>query len=446
MVSETRLDRLAIIRGRVNLALQATEQLAPIGASELFDELSAAVEELDAAADALMEADRDIAREHQRYRDLFDLAPDGYLVSDVEGVVLEANLAASIMLRVAHQELIGKPLAVYLGDGDAGGLHRLLDAAADDRQRRALDWEAVIRPRSGHRLHVWIRVQADRGDGGRPSALRILIRDISERVRAADLERRDRSRLQSHAERLEALEQVKADLLRLVSHELGTPVAVIRGYVSMMADGSLGEVGDRVKAVLPILTRRCDEMARLVEQMLEITRLQEARPQLARRRVDLGEIVADAVTQMMPQAEMSGRRLALIRPSGPIPVFADPARVDTILSNLMGNALKYSGEGSEVICEVLLDGGSALAVVRDHGPGIAGDQLGRLFTKFGRVVTPETSHIRGTGLGLYLSRELARLLGGDIRAQSVEGVGSSFTLSLPVAPTLVPGGEPAGAE
>jgi signal transduction histidine kinase len=115
-----------------------------------------------------------------------------------------------------------------------------------------------------------------------------------------------------------------------------------------------------------------------------------------------------------------------------IPVLIDVDRIATVIGNLLTNAIKYSPAGGPVTLRVSTDDHVAKISVTDTGVGIAEDRFDRLFTRFGRIVTPETSHIPGTGLGLYLSRELARLHGGDITATSVPGKGSTFVLAVPL--------------
>jgi two-component system sensor histidine kinase SenX3 len=114
-------------------------------------------------------------------------------------------------------------------------------------------------------------------------------------------------------------------------------------------------------------------------------------------------------------------------------VRADATRLATAIKNLIDNAIKYSPGGADVECRVWAAGGRATVTVRDHGLGIAAEDMDVLFTRFGRIVTAENSHILGTGLGLHLARELMRMQGGDITAISTPGEGSTFTLWLPLA-------------
>ena len=121
-------------------------------------------------------------------------------------------------------------------------------------------------------------------------------------------------------------------------------------------------------------------------------------------------------------------------PERRVQVKVDVDRTKTIIANLLSNAIKYSPEGGVVTCQVRSRAGVARVSVSDEGLGIPRNGLPTLFTRFGRVITPETEHLKGTGLGLFLGRQLARMQGGDITVASIEGQGSTFTLQLPAAP------------
>jgi signal transduction histidine kinase len=172
-------------------------------------------------------------------------------------------------------------------------------------------------------------------------------------------------------------------------------------------------------------------MNELIEQMVETARMEEGRLQLTPVRVDLREVVEQVVSGLRP---LAGDRhdLVLELPLEQVPVFVDTGVVTTILGNVLDNAMKYSPGGGEVLCTVARLDAHAAVNVSDRGIGISRREMPRLFTRFGRVVTPETSAIAGTGLGLYLSRELARRMGGELIAAPRPGGGSVFTLTLPL--------------
>jgi signal transduction histidine kinase len=180
-----------------------------------------------------------------------------------------------------------------------------------------------------------------------------------------------------------------------------------------------------------VLDQKVTEMNTLVNEMLDTARLEESRLTLHLSSVDLGELMQRAVDAVTP---LASRRHEIIysRPRRPVSVVADPVRAGIIVTNLLQNAVKYSPRGGVVQCFVTDDEGYGLVSVWDQGLGIASEDLPRLFSRFGRLVTRENSHIPGTGLGLYLARELARLHGGDIVVRSAAGSGSCFTLTLPV--------------
>jgi len=244
------------------------------------------------------------------------------------------------------------------------------------------------------------------------------------------LERYVRER--EHGERMATLERVKSQFLNVASHELRGPLGVVSGYVSMVQDGSFGDLSSvDMRRVAPVIAQKVTEMNTLVNEMLDTARLEESRLTLQLTTIDLGELVQRAVDAVTPLASPR-HEVLYTRPRQPLRVIADEVRSVIVVTNLIQNAVKYSPRGGVVQCFVTEDDGFALVSVWDQGLGIASEDLPRLFSRFGRLVTRENSHIAGTGLGLYLARELARLHGGDITVRSASGAGSCFTLTLPI--------------
>ncbi|MEP7104600.1 MAG: HAMP domain-containing sensor histidine kinase [Chloroflexota bacterium] len=232
-------------------------------------------------------------------------------------------------------------------------------------------------------------------------------------------------------ERIAALERTKTEFLNLASHELRGPITLIRGYLSMLAGGSLGAVSPELNRVLPALQVKADEMNSLIEQMIEAARLEEGRLELHPVDTDLRDLAQKAVEMIQPLTD-GNHAISVDTPSEEVRAIVDPERVGTILGNLLSNAIKYSPSGGAVRCTVARQGEMGIVQVTDEGVGIAPDEMATLFTRFGRITNRDTRHIGGTGLGLYLSRQLARMQGGDVTVTSTPGKGSTFSLAVPL--------------
>jgi len=242
----------------------------------------------------------------------------------------------------------------------------------------------------------------------------------------------DRARV---TERLAALEKTKSQFLNLASHELRSPLGVINGYLSMLEQGALGQLTESGVRAVEVLKTKALEMNLLVAQMLDAARLEDGRLALKRDRVDLRDVAGEALQVVRPLAA-AGHDLSLETPPRQVIVFGDVDRLTTIISNLLENAIKYSPEGGKIRCIVGAVEHTASVSVVDNGVGVAREDIPRLFKRFERIENRKTSHVAGTGLGLYLSRELARQHGGDIQVESGPDAGSTFTLSLPLAVPL----------
>jgi signal transduction histidine kinase len=182
---------------------------------------------------------------------------------------------------------------------------------------------------------------------------------------------------------------------------------------------------------MPVISAKVLEMNALIEQMIEAARLEDGALMLRPEDADLRDIVSVAIDSARPMVD-DKHEIRVKCPERPVRVRVDADRVKTIVANLISNAIKYSPNGGPIECELVNRGGIARVSVTDSGVGIAKEDLPILFTRFGRVSTSQTVHLPGTGLGLYLGRQLARLHGGEITVDSAPGRGSTFTLHLPV--------------
>jgi len=229
--------------------------------------------------------------------------------------------------------------------------------------------------------------------------------------------------------RIAALEKAKTEFLNIASHELRGPMTVIKGYLTMLAAGSLGDVPPRAASVLPLLIAKSDEVNSMLEQMIEASRLEDGKLALKKERSDIAELTDAAIEAMQPI--LSSHDFKFEKPLRPVWAEVDPDRYQIVVRNLITNALKYSPVGAPVTVRIKTKNGSCVLAVIDQGIGIAQDDQPKLFTRFGRIENKATSHTSGTGLGLWLSREIARMHDGDLTVDSEVGKGSTFMLEIP---------------
>jgi signal transduction histidine kinase len=267
---------------------------------------------------------------------------------------------------------------------------------------------------------------------GRVSHVLVLAEQTQEKLEARKRQQLEANRLRKKADQLASLEKAKSEFLRLASHELRGPAATLGGYLSMIEDESLGPIPQRLRPVLPMLRAKAAQINLLANEMVEAARLEDGRVQLKRKRVDLSQIVRRSVGAAETTATPRHRVRFDDRVGGALWVLGDALRLEIIITNLLDNAVKYSPKGGDVTAQLSRSGEIAVLKVRDQGIGIAAEDMNRLFVRFSRV--SNLTEVPGTGLGLYLARELARLHEGEIVAASIPGEGSEFVLSLPIEP------------
>lgn len=228
------------------------------------------------------------------------------------------------------------------------------------------------------------------------------------------------------------------EFLRMAAHELRAPLTVIAGYLSMISDGGLGEPPPRWKGPLEILSSKTWELNKIMDNLLEVSRFEGDNMTGGRKPVDLHSVIEDAVERAEPRASMVGGAIT-VEPGGvSITVMADGTQLGRIMDNLIINALNYTERPSQIAIAVSSEGGRAVVRVSDNGVGIALENAELIFEPFRRGFDPLVAHVPGTGLGLYISRQLAAAHGGTLLIEKSEvGKGSTFTLSLPIAPGTV---------
>ncbi len=392
-------------------------------------ETLAVIETVAASLGQMLARSQERGRSEELYRQqeiLLDSVADGICGVDRHGLVSFANPAAARLLGGMATSLTGKPVHELLhGSAPAGrecGEDCPLRRAAENHA--ALAGEGVLYRRDGACFPAEFFLTPIL-DQGRFSGSVLSFRDISQRS---------------------ALDRLKDEFISTVSHELRTPLTSIRGALGLLSSGILGEMNEKAANLLRIASTNSDRLVRLINDILDLERIQSGKEPLAFRPVQLAEIVGQAIDGMQPVAEAAG--VQLIHDTTQAEIAADPDRLLQVLTNLLSNAVKFSAPNS-TISVILRPGetGVTLSVI-DHGRGIPADKLEAIFGRFQQVDASDSRQKGGSGLGLAICRTIVQQHSGRIWAERNPVRGSTFRVFLPYKPEatgvigLLPGNEP----
>lgn len=257
-----------------------------------------------------------------------------------------------------------------------------------------------------------------------------IVSHLQQKLQTAD------SKLLMADQQLAQSNKLKDDFVSIVSHELHTPMTAIRSYAWMALHRSDMKFSQKLEKYLVRVLISTERMIHLVDDMLNISRIESGKIAINPESVDLIPLCRDIIDEVYySKSTDKSIQIVLLEPTLP-KVFADPEKLREVLLNIVGNAVKFSPPGRKITIGFLLDGKIVETYIKDEGAGIDREDLGRLFQKFGRLNNSYTavSTSGGTGLGLYISKNLINLMHGKIWAESPgEGKGATFTFSLPVA-------------
>ncbi|MCG0239204.1 MAG: ATP-binding protein [Firmicutes bacterium] len=238
------------------------------------------------------------------------------------------------------------------------------------------------------------------------------------------------------------IDRMKSEFIATVSHELRTPMTSVKGALGLLLAGAAGEVTPAQRELLTIALNNTDRLIRLINDVLDLSRIEAGRMELHRQPVQVAAAVRSALQELEVYRVQRQIEVATEIPPDLPPVYADPDRLGQVLVNLLGNAFKFSDPGGRVTVRARTEEGMVRVEVSDTGPGIPPEDLERIFERFYRVSGP-TSRKGGTGLGLAICRAIVQEHGGRIWAESRLGEGSTFIFTLPIA-QAPPGNQAAG--
>ncbi|HEX8391302.1 MAG TPA: ATP-binding protein [Longimicrobium sp.] len=349
---------------------------------------------------------RELQGSEARYRHLVENASDMIFEADAAGLIRYVNQTGADHLGMAAEQLRGLPYLLFVRPDAHGPLRRFY--LKQKRQRNPLSYKEfpAVGPDGAERwIGLSVRMTFDRQG---VSSVQAIARDITER---------------------RELERLKDEFIAVASHELRSPLTSIRAALNLLNGGLLESRPERARDTIALASRNADRLMHLVNEMLDLERLESGVEVLDRRPYALSEVLAQAAETVAAAAEAADV-LLIVRPTT-LTAFIDPDRMLRVLVNLLSNAIKFSPRGGCVWIGAETAGRDTLLSVRDQGRGIPAAQLKSVFGRFAQVRASDARDKGGTGLGLAICKSIVQQHGGEIWAESREGEGSTFRIRLP---------------
>ena len=363
-----------------------------------------------------------------RFRVLVESIRDyAVFMLDRDGRVATWNTGAALIKGYRREEIVGKSIELFYTreDREKGRPARLLAQAAKEGRIEDEGWRVR---KDGTRFWADVVITALRSDSGALIGFAKVTRDLTQRQQAED----ERRRLDMDRIRAEEALRIRDEFFSVASHELKTPLTALHLELYGMR-APIEKTGDeRLGGKLARASRSADRLSRLIEMLLDVSRIATGRLTLKLDRVDLREAMQQIAETMQGMAAQANCDFSFHPSPDAQPMVGnwDRLRIEQVVMNLLANAFKY-GAGRPVTLSLSREGEQAIVEVRDHRPGIPPGDLDRIFERFERATTLQNHG--GLGLGLYVSREIVQAHGGSIAGRTLPDGGACFTVRLPLA-------------
>lgn len=384
---------------------------------------------------------RSHVREHMRFRELLEAAPDAIIEVDQDGRIVLLNKVTEQLFGYSREELLGQTVEVLIPERARAGHHAHRNRYWNQPSTRPMGSGLKLegQRKDGSKFPVEISLSPVQFEEGfRVSAI---IRDVTERrlaeealravqvAHTAELSAKNRE-LASRNEEVERANRLKDEFLSGMSHELRTPLHTIIGFTELLEEELEGPLNEKQLRFIRHIHKDSQHLLALINDVLDLSKIESGRLELQRERFVLNDALEETVSSLRPRAEMKRIHIESRVPDS-LDIYADRLRFKQILYNLLNNAVKFTPEGGRVWVEVTVKPGYVATSVADTGMGIALDAQAAVFDRFYQVGQRQAGGQEGTGLGLAITQRLVQEHGGSIDLESEPGKGSRFTFTIP---------------
>ncbi|WP_045212217.1 PAS domain-containing sensor histidine kinase [Desulfonatronovibrio magnus] len=415
-VSDLRRQAKEIASKDYALKLEDITVLSPEDISRKLYELRVHQIELELQNEELRAVQAELEESRERYFDLYDLAPVGYCTISQQGLILEANLTAATLLGLARSFLAKKPLSQFIlkQDQDIYYLHHKKLFETGEPQ----ECELRLLKADGTTLWTHLRGSTVQAKDEEPSnRCRVVINDISKRKQID--------------EKLQRVLSEKDKLFSIIAHDLRSPMVGFVGIARLLANGITEWSPNKLQEVFSGMKNSAETLFLLLENLLEWSSLQCGKIELEPVEINLKDMVKNNTDLTQTMADQKSVALKIIVPES-FNIFADPHMLNTVLRNLISNAVKFSKTHGTVVIKATQSDDMVTVSVQDNGIGMDQQLIDKIFSTDHKTWHSGKSGGKGSGLGLILCREFVEKHGGQIWAESIPDQGSRFFITLPV--------------
>ncbi|MFB2773108.1 ATP-binding protein [Pelatocladus sp. BLCC-F211] len=427
-------QQIKAVRQRAD-ALENHANTSPLPSSEILhdslEELNTALEELRVAEEEVRQQNEELRNiryaldvERQRYKELFDFAPDAYLVTNTEGKILEANRTATTLFKISQKYIQGKLLINFVPENQRRAFRSQLISLQQIKQIQ--DWEIPMLTREQTEFDAAISVTTMCDREGNPQGWCWLIRDITTRKQAEE----QLQAIRNENLQLQEATRLKSQFLAVMSHELRTPMNAILGFSQLLLRHPYNQFPTQARSMVERILSSARRLLALIEDILDFSKLEAGRLELNLEEFNLAELVTTTVQELYCLAQQKNLTINVDINLKEPQIINDSDRVRQILVNLLSNAIKFTDIGN-VNVEVLEIQDRVMLIIKDTGIGISEADLKNIFQEFRQVNQCLTRKHGGTGLGLAIVDQLVRLMKGSVTVESKLAEGSTFRVELP---------------
>ena len=397
-----------------------------------LEELKVALEELHVASEEMkqqneeLEIARTIAEiERQRYHELFELAPDGYIVTDDAGIIREANRAAANLLNLSPKFLTRKPLINFIPYEERRAFRAKLMQLLQTEWMQ--EWEIRILSRTGEISDAAVTVSTVRDLQGQPIGWRWLLRDITTRKQTEEKMRQ----IELQNLQLQEAAKLKSHFLAIMSHELRSPMNAIIGFSQLLLRSSQQSLSHHQTNMVERIFNSGKHLLTLIDEILDFAKIEVGCLQLHIQELNLAELVTATAEEMRSLVQQKNLELRVNLNIQNPEIINDSTRLRQILINLLSNAIKFTDIGIVEVEVWELPKNRIAIAVKDSGIGIAQADIEQIFQEFRQLNQSITRQHGGTGLGLAITDRIVRMMQGKIIVESELDRGSTFRVELP---------------